>query len=266
MDAHVHIHDCFDISDFLDHAYENFRREIDSRETPGQFNAVALLTESYCTNWFDTLRKSASNIDQFQWNNWRITTNDEIESLTASSKAGQELSIIAGKQIVTTENLEILALGYATDIEDGLPIEDVIAVVQAAGALCVLPWGFGKWTGKRGQIVREILQKDFGRNFFIGDNAGRLALWPTPTEFESAAKRNIRILPGSDPLPYKEQVSSVGRFGLILERGILKERPYEDIRQALLDENVAIRPFGSLERLSPFIKYQIAMQLRKFSL
>jgi len=265
LDAHVHIHDCFDISDFLDFAYENFRREIDSRESPGQFNAAVLLTESHGTNWFETLRKSAGISDQFQWNNWRITSNNEAESLTAASKSGQELSIIAGRQIVTAENLEILALGYATVIEDGLPIEDVIARVQAAGALCILPWGFGKWTGKRGQIVREILQKDLGSNFFIGDNAGRLALWPAPAEFESAAKRNIRILPGSDPLPYKEQVSSVGKFGLILEQGIDKDRPFENIRKALLDENIAIQPFGSLERVLPFIRYQIAMQLRKFS-
>lgn len=265
LDAHVHIHDCFDISDFLDHAYENFRQAVDTGEAPGQFNAALLLTESCGANWFDTLRNSAGDGDHFPWNNWRITTNDENQSLTATSKAGQELSIIAGKQIVTAENLEILALGYATDIEDGLPIEDVIATVQEAGALCILPWGFGKWTGKRGQIVREILQKDLGSNFFIGDNAGRLALWPAPAEFESAARKNIRILPGSDPLPYKEQVSSVGRFGLMLERGIDKDRPFADIHKALLDEKVAIRPFGSLEELLPFVKYQVAMQLRKFS-
>ena len=80
-----------------------------------------------------------------------MTTNDEAESLTASSKSGQDLSIVAGRQIVTAENLEILALGFDAGLDDGLPIDEVILAVQAAGALCVLPWGFGKWTGKRGQ-------------------------------------------------------------------------------------------------------------------
>jgi hypothetical protein len=265
LDAHVHIHDCFDISDFLDHACENFRRAADARETACEFDAAILLTESCGANWFETLRTSAGTGDQFPWNNWRIALNDEHESLTAISKAGQHLSIIAGRQIVTAEKLEILAPGYTTNIEDGLPIDDVIATVQAADALCILPWGFGKWTGKRGRIVAEILHKDLGSNFFIGDNAGRLALWPAPAEFGTAAEKNIRILPGSDPLPYKEQVSSVGRFGLLLERGIDTDRPFEDIRTALLDEENAIHPFGSLERLLPFMKYQLAMQLRKFS-
>lgn len=263
LDAHVHIHDCFDISNFLDRAHENFFRELEARNAGGETNAVMLLTESHGTNWYDKLQKSAGN-EQKVWKNWSIARNDEVESLTATSSSGQILSIVAGRQIVTAENLEILALGFPNDIDDGQPINDVIRVVQSAGALCVLPWGFGKWTGKRGKIVRELLQDDHGSNFFIGDNAGRLALWPAPAEFATAARKNIRILPGSDPLPYKEQVAAAGRFGLILQREIRKERPFEDIRRALVDENVPGTAFGQLERLLPFIKYQVAMQLRKF--
>jgi hypothetical protein len=265
LDAHVHIHDCFDISDFLDHTYDNFRREAESYSASRRFNGAVLLTESFGTNWFNTLRQSADTPDHYTWKNWRMTTNDEAESLTASSRSGHELSIVAGRQIVTAENLEILALGFDAGLDDGLPIDEVILAVQAAGALCVLPWGFGKWTGKRGQIVHNILNSDLGSNFFIGDNAGRLALLPAPAEFETAARRNIRILPGSDPLPYKSQVSSVGRFGLVLDRGIDISRPFQEIRRILLDEGKATNPYGSLERLIPFIKYQIAMQIRKFA-
>ena len=265
LDAHVHIHDCFDVSDFFDHAYVNFRHEAESCQSSKPFSAAILLTESFDANWFDTLRHSAGTPDQYPWKNWRMSMNDEAVSLTASSKSGQELSVIAGRQIVTAENLEILALGFADECDDGLPIHEVISTVQAADALCVLPWGFGKWTGKRGQIVRNILQRDLGRNFFIGDNAGRLALWPAPAEFKFAAKRNIRILPGSDPLPYESQVSSVGRFGLVLSQGIDASRPFQRIRDILLDQDAETKPYGPLERLLPFIRYQIAMQLRKFA-
>ena len=264
LDAHVHIHDCFDISDFLDHAYENFRLECELYSDTDQFNGAILLTESFGTNWFTRLQQSAVGPGRCSWKNWSISTNDEAESLTASSKSGQELSVVAGRQIVTAENLEILAIGLNAEVEDGMPIDEVIQTVQAAGALCILPWGFGKWVGKRGQIVRNVLDGDLGSNFFIGDSAGRLALWPQPSEFETATKKNIRILRGSDPLPYKSQVSSVGRFGLILDRGIDKARPFQDIRRILLDEGQTAQPYGSLERLSPFIRHQIAMQLRKF--
>lgn len=263
LDAHVHIHDCFAIPEFLDCAYDNFRRALEERDAGDAFNAAILLTESSGTNWYETLRESATNEHQ-KWQHWRIVRNDESESITATSSTGQALSIIAGRQIVTAENLEILALGFAEKIEDGQAIQSVIDTVQSAGALCVLPWGFGKWTGKRGQIVRDILQRDQGPNFFIGDNAGRLALWPAPAEFASAAEKNIHILPGSDPLPYKEQVSAVGRFGLILDRKISRERPFDDIRKALVADKASGTSFGKLERLLPFIKYQVAMQLRKF--
>jgi len=264
LDAHVHIHDCFDISDFLDHAYDNFRLEAELYAETDRFNCAILLTESFGTNWFNALRQSESSSDDYSWKNWRITTNDEAESLTATSRSGQELSVVAGRQIVTAENLEILAIGLDAVIDDGLPIDEVIRKVQASDALCVLPWGFGKWIGRRGQIVRDVLSSDLGSSFFIGDNAGRLALWPEPVEFKTAARRNVRILPGSDPLPYKSQVSSVGRFGLVLDRGIDISRPFRELRRLLLDEDSILQPYGSLERLLPFIRYQIGMQLRKF--
>ena len=78
MDAHVHIHDCFDLSDFLDCAYENFRREMESCDAGDRFNAAILLTESCGTNWYDKLRNSA-NDEQQMWKNWSITRTDERE-------------------------------------------------------------------------------------------------------------------------------------------------------------------------------------------
>ena len=265
LDAHVHIHDCFDVSDFLDHAHDNFRHATEEYRTSERFTAALLLTESSGTNWFGKLRQSAAASDDYTWKNWRVRTNDEPESVTASSRSGQELTIVAGRQIVTAERLEILALGLDTEMLDGQSIDAVMRTVQATEALCVLPWGFGKWTGKRGRLVRDILDRDLGSNFFIGDNSGRLALWPAPAEFRTAASKRIKILPGSDPLPYENQVSSAGRFGLVLDRSVDRSRPFREIRQLLLDEDERPRPYGSLERLLPFLRSQIAMQMRKLT-
>lgn len=265
LDAHVHFHECFDISNFLDQAYSNFSTQISADSSCQEFSAALLLTESYGTDWFRTLRQSAGPDENFPWRDWRIRLNDEDESVTAISRTGQTISIVAGRQIVTAERLEILALGLNAEVKDGLPIEQVIAAVQEKEAICVLPWGFGKWTGQRGKVVHDILDSDVKTNFFIGDNAGRLALWPAPPEFAAAAAKNIRILPGSDPLPYAEQVGSVARFGFMMDGGLDEQQPFRDIRQKLLLEDTKIEAYGPLERLMPFIKYQVAMQLRKFS-
>jgi hypothetical protein len=265
LDAHVHIHDCFDISDFLDHAHENFSAQSKVDSSSQDFSGVLLLTESFGTNWYRKLRQSAGSADDFAWKNWRIERNGEAESVTAVSRSGQTLTIIAGRQIVTAERLEILSPGLDEEIDDGLPIEDVIALVQERQALCILPWGFGKWTGNRGQIVRAILDGEINNNFFIGDNAGRLSIWPAPAEFATATNRNIRILPGSDPLPYASQVASVARFGFSLPGALDRSHPFADLRNRLLESESTIEPYGSLERIIPFVTNQVAMQLRKFT-
>jgi hypothetical protein len=265
LDAHVHIHECFELADILDHAFANFRQQARLCAQADEFNAVLMLTESYGVDGFGELLKSAGHAGSTGLGEWQISLNAEPVSLSATSTSGDHLSIIAGRQIVAAERLEILALGFADEMKDGLPIRDVISSVQAAGALCVLPWGFGKWTGKRGAVVRDLLEDDLGDNFFVGDNSGRLGLWPAPPEFGFAASRNIAILPGSDPLPYSAQVISVGQYGLILNQGIDRQTPFEDIRRILLDERGKPLPYGSLERLVPFIRNQVAMQLKKFA-
>lgn len=52
---------------------------------------------------------------------------------------------MAGRQIVTAEKLEVLALGTDLDIDDGRPIREVLSLVTENGGLPVIPWGAGKW-------------------------------------------------------------------------------------------------------------------------
>jgi hypothetical protein len=263
LDAHVHIHDCFAVSDLLSHAHDNFHHAAREYGDSDQFHGVLLLTESSGKNWFHRLRDSIGASTSL-CEDWSFSETDETSSLEARSTRGRELSIVAGRQIVTAERLEILALGLVGEIRDGRPIDEVMHAVQATGALCVLPWGFGKWTGRRLRVVRRILDRDLDSNFFLGDNAARPALWPAPSEFAMAAEKNIRILPGSDPLPFRSQVSTVARFGFVLDRAIDRSRPFQEIRRLLLDGDERPKPYGSLERLLPFVRNQLAMQLRKY--
>lgn len=262
VDAHVHIHECFDLSRFFDHAYRNFADQAHRSGWPAAFDGVLMLTESAGVNQFSRLVESAASSATLP-GDWRTSLTDEALLLAIAAEDGRHLFVLSGRQIVTSERLEVLALGLADDIEDGLPISDVIRRVQDGGAICVLPWGFGKWTGRRGRIIRELIETDLGSNLFLGDNAGRLGLWRAPDEFSQATRRGIGILPGTDPLPWPNQVVAPARFGSMLDARLPDAGRFAFIRQRLIADSARIQPYGNLERLLPFVKHQIGMQLRK---
>ncbi|HNP35099.1 MAG TPA: hypothetical protein PKK10_04545 [Woeseiaceae bacterium] len=262
LDAHVHIHECFDIANFLDCTWQNFRAQAESLDAASAFDGVVLLTESYGVNYFSNLRNVARS-EPPVLTRWLVNETDEPMSLQLADAAGKQLLVIAGRQIVTSERLEILALGLLEEIEDKLPIHEVIERVQAAGALCVLPWGFGKWTGNRGRKVRDLIANHPGENFFLGDNSGRLAIWPAPAEYQMAASSGIGMLSGTDPLPWPDQVNTAGRFGTLLNRRLDPRSPFADLRRYLFEEQGVTRPFGALESVLPFLQHQVGMQFKK---
>lgn len=262
VDAHVHIHDCFDVDKFFAHAFDNFRVEAGRSNHADAFDGMLLLTECAGVDRFGELHRIGIPAAP-AGNTWNVSETNESVSLRLEGDDGRRLFVVSGRQIVTDERLEVLALGMRDTVADGQPIRAVIEKVQASGALCVLPWGFGKWTGRRGRIVRELLDEDLGDNLFLGDNAGRLGLWSRPREFAMADERGIPILPGTDPLPWPSEVSAAAAFGSVLDCAIDPATPFADVRRYLVDQRGRCRPYGELERLVPFVRHQIGMQFKK---
>ena len=132
-DTHVHIHACFHLADFLDSAYENCKTENNRSGKGDQFIGVLLLTESSWDHWFQSLVSYTKNIDTSSENHirkWSFHRTCENSSLLAKSSNGDKLVLIAGRQIVTKENLEVLALATPSNFKDGTPIEDTIEIVR----------------------------------------------------------------------------------------------------------------------------------------
>ncbi len=102
-----------------------------------------------------------------------------------------------------------------------------------------------------------------GDGFFLGDSGGRPFFWPTPSHFREAERRGIRVLAGTDPLPFPSQIGQAGSFGFRLEGVIDLSSPAGGIKAALLDPTSRLTSFGRLERALPFLRHQIAMQQRK---
>jgi len=266
VDSHVHIYACFDLGDLLETAFANFKSEASRFSRSQAFDGVLLLTEAAGDNWFEYLSnhtREGKTSARDHSAGWTFHPTMEIQSLLARGAGRKSLFLVAGRQIVTAEDLEVLALFTDKVFEDGHPLEQALEAVTQSGGLPVIPWGFGKWTGSRGRLLLEKLEDAKNHHLFIGDNGGRASFLPRPRYFEVAEAKGIRILPGSDPLPFASEYRRTGSFGFRVDGSINSMRPAEDIRRILLDPNTRPRPYGALEKPWRFFRNQLAMQIKK---
>ncbi|HEY8258895.1 MAG TPA: hypothetical protein VIG08_14650 [Gemmatimonadales bacterium] len=263
IDAHVHLHDCFSPATFLESARRNFESAAEQHGWPTPIG-VLMLTESENADWFGRLTRLADGSAKASpLGPWTITTTDDPNALDVRH-GSRRLFIVAGRQVVAREGLEVLTLGSRAMIPDGGSLTDIMAEARGNGALRVIPWGAGKWLFGRGRLLSGILATQSSNDgFFLGDGAGRPFFWSTPNHFAEGERRGIRVLPGTDPLPFPSQESRAGSFGFRLEGPVDLTRPAEGITTALRNPASRLAPFGRLERLLPFLRNQVAMQQRK---
>ena len=133
----------------------------------------------------------------------------------------------------------------------------------AAGGLAVLPWGFGKWWGRRGRVLDRFLETADPGRVFLGDNGGRFAGAGEPRQFALARRRSIPILPGSDPLPLAGDAHRVGSYGFVLDGPLDSTRPAAALKARLLALRDQPRGYGRLQPLWHFLANQLGMQWRK---
>ncbi len=261
-DAHVHLYDCFDLTKLLNSAWDNFQSFAEQQDYQDNFSTVLLLTEigtQDCFNKFFVAPESQINQNIVQ-DEWTFHSTQEDLSLYASKQNRQGIFVIAGRQIVTAEKLEILALITNETFADGLPLEATIKSILAVGGIPVIPWGFGKWMGKRGKLLHDFLANSNFPMLFLGDNGGRPVFWQKPPHFQQAETKGLRILPGTDPLPLASEYYRPGSFGFALQGELSTEEPGKQLKQMLLDSTTNIQAYGSLENPWRFIRNQLAIR------
>lgn len=258
IDAHVHFYDCYNRQRFFDGAAGNFRAAA-GKLGLGKAEGWLMFTETAGDHYFRLFKAEAG--DPGQTGGWRFATTADPCALKARRDDGAALTLIAGRQIVTAERLEVLALGCDATFADGLPLEATLDAVRAAGAVAVLPWAFGKWLGARGRRVAAALDAAAANGFYLGDNGGRPWALPTPSQFARAASLGIPVLPGSDPLPLAHEAGGAGRFGFVLEGAVDAEQPTASLKAWLAAQTAPLRRFGRLESLGRFCRNQIALRV-----
>ena len=158
------------------------------------------------------------------------------------------------------EKLEVLALATETIFHDGKILLDTVSEVLEKGGIPVIPWGFGKWWGRRGEILTGFLNINSNQKFYLGDNGGRPAFYKIPFHFELGYKKNVKILNGSDPLPLPSQFKRVGNFGFVIKGVIDPKFPARSIKELLFNSAATIQNYGALENPIRFVKNQVLLK------
>lgn len=231
-DTHVHLYPFYDLRAQLDAAFINLRRAAPAA------NVFALcLTERSGQAAYAALRDGNLAADT-----WTITATADPDAVLAQSTDAL-LYILAGRQIVTGERLEVLALGRDLRVEDGLSLDETLVRVTAGDAVAVLPWGLGKWLGRRGRLIGNVLDRRPPNTVVFADTCLRPAWFPTPPFLRKARSRGFSILYGTDPLPRPHEEHITGQWATLWEADWDASHPAAAWRRIIRDR-IPATPVG----------------------
>jgi hypothetical protein len=252
VDGHVHLHHRDLAGATLDAAAQNYASRYP--RSRGLLGAL-LLAQSSRERVFEQLEREKSVGE------WTLARADELESLIAR-RGALALAIVCGRQVRAQGGLEILALGTRREFADGRSLAETVADVRRSGALAVVPWGFGKWLGRRKQIVEAELGAAEPDALFLGDNGSRLTGRP-PELIRRCEQRGFRVLPGTDPFPFGGDYQRVGSFGFLAEQTPREATPWQDLRSWLLARGASPTPFGRACGPLRFAVNQVGIQIHQ---
>ena len=244
IDTHLHIYPFYSIRKALDSLISNLH-SADPLPTK-----VGCLTERYDCDVFNQLADSPSAdvTDAFSINNegnYLHITNKET---------GRNVYLLPGQQIITSENLEVLSLNCPKRVKEGSGAQQTVDNVLAQGGIPVIAFGFGKWLGKRGVIVEKLIEEFDPDQIAMGDTTMRPYGWATPKVFRKAKNKGIKILCGSDPLPFKGEESRPGSYGTRMD--LSGDHPVEAI-SGILRQNATQDSIGKRNSL-----FEVAMRMQ----
>lgn len=203
-DTHVHIYKQFSLEACIASAFDNF-----FKNQPADSVGCICLLETNEISSFDRL--ATEKISGFS-----IETTNDKEALLIKDDQHREIFVVTGRQHVTKEKLEVLTIGNALpQIQNRLGLLECLDAAKHSGALVVLPWGFGKWLGRRGVLINSAV--DSYPETLLADSALRPNLFSKLKYPKQGEKRPI--LYGSDPLALIGEHERIGTYNTISEIG-----------------------------------------------
>ena len=256
IDAHVHIYPQFDFSQAIKNSMLNFDASL-SPEKKSKAIKIWLLTERSDCHFF--ARALQVDVPDFS-----IEKAGEEALLVFDDKHNPMLYIFAGRQLVSSDNLEVCALTTTFSQPDKKRTTlDTIKAVQDAGGLAAINWAPGKWFGERGKIVEHLFEILHPTELFISDTTMRPTIWPTPRLMAAAHKRGFRVLSGSDPLPFRGEEKLIGSYAFEISDEFNAAEPAASVRAILNEAQNQIRVYGRRSGPLTFMRRQMKIMSEK---
>lgn len=252
VDGHVHFHSMDRVAMTLDAAAANFRGR---GERASECLGLLLLTQAGGEHVFEALREKPRCGD------WRLRPVPDEEQSLVAERGDFAVVVVCGRQVRCERGLEVTALGTTREFPDGQPLTETIREVQASGALACLPWGFGKWMGARGELVRSALHENSSHSLAVCDNGSRLQVLGRPQLIREAATLGFMVLPGTDPFPFGDDHRRAGSFGFLAAEPRLG-RPWRDLRSWLSAQHSSPPAYGRALGPVRFLVNNVGIQLR----
>ncbi|MEX2494684.1 MAG: hypothetical protein WD448_01275 [Woeseia sp.] len=262
VDGHVHLYPFMAARTMLDAASANFLRSHDvlhdqpASRPPG---GVLLVADPEGTKGFARLAAFRDDRPDRPWSQ----EHADSANLVFRRSDGAQVAAVRGQQLVTQEGLEVLTFGAAVPWAQ-LPLFTTVDRIAAAGGIAIIPWGAGKWLGRRGRLVTQLVRASAQRpDILLADNGVRPWCWSRVPQFEAAAETGVRLIAGTDPWPIRGEELRAGSYGF---RVSLNCRP-EGFAMALLRElrNPAgfFPLFGRRMSLRRFASNQVRLTLQQ---
>jgi hypothetical protein len=252
IDGHVHVRASFDPSRMLSGAIERFDRAA-GRLGAAPGTPVLMLAEAEGEEAFERWAGRDEPVGR-----WRFVGSGDPCSLKAERDDGRTLLIVQGRQWTCADRLEVLTQCSGVRLRDGMTAHACIEDGLAAGALVVLPWGFGKWLGERREAVLRLIDR-YGSRICVSDSAARPG--GRDPVLASAAARAVPFTAGTDPLPLRGHESRAGSYGFVVpERSPAAEQSVW-LRGAVLAGAQGAMTFGRRDGLLRSLLTQVRLRM-----
>lgn len=259
IDGHVHLYPVYELKSAVQCGVQNLTGQAGKLSSP--VISVWLLVERSDANFFEQIYH---NPGQFSRDGIAFTKGNDDVTIVVEKDNAAILYIFAGRQLVTSEGLELLSLVSNLNIPDRQKsMDQAIQAVKESGGIPALNWAPGKWFFKRGQVIARQIAARSNDEIFIGETTLRHTLWPEPKLIKMARKKGFPVIAGSDPLPFPGEEKGIGSFGFLVAGEFDPEQPSQSFRNLIYNQRQAIRIIGKRNDVFTFARRQYKIMMEK---
>jgi hypothetical protein len=245
IDTHVHVYPEYDLAQ----AMATLARTLRSYDPEAEL--AAILAERFDCRFFADVAAGRLGAAQLGGD------VEVLEGAVRITQGDDRVLLFPGRQVVTSERIEVLALTVDQSPPDGLPARDVVAAIRDNGGVPVVAWAPGKWLFRRRPVVAKLIRDAAPGTLWLGDTSLRPTIWAEPLLMRAGRRKGLGVVAGSDPLPAAGEEAQMGRFVTRMEGSLSEERPVEALRAALRGPCCRVgRRCGPLEVLRRLRRYK----------